>query len=68
MKLVNDDYTVNATKFKCLVTNKVYELVNSRCTGRKSFNVVDTLCREDGVKRDFTRFELTIRFKNIEIL
>ena len=66
MKLLNSDNTISFKKFKCLVTNQIYEVVQTECTGRYITNAIDTLVRSDGLRRSFARVELGQRFSNIE--
>ena len=66
MKLLNSDNTISFRKFKCLVTNQIYEVVQTECTGRYITNAVDTLVRSDGLRKSFARLELRTRFSNIE--
>jgi len=67
MELVDIDNTIISRRFKCLRTNQVYEVVETKCLGRYSLNAADTVVRlEDGIRKDFARMELKERFSNVE--
>lgn len=66
MNILNKNNTIAFKKFKCLTTNKIYEVVQTTCKGRAVINSVDTLVRSDGLRRSFSRMELRTRFTNIE--
>jgi len=66
MTLIDENNSIRYSRFKCLETNKIYEIRTSKCNGYKALDTTDTLLREDGVRRNFTRYELMIRFKKIE--
>ena len=66
MNILKKDNTVAFKKFKCLTTSQIYEVVQTKCTGRYITNAIDTVLRSDGLRRSFTRVELRTRFNNIE--
>ena len=66
MNILKKDDTIAFKKFKCLRTNQIYEVVQTKCTGRYINNATDTLVRSDGLRKSFTRMELKTRFTNIE--
>lgn len=66
MNILNKSNTILFKKFKCLVTNQLYEVVQTECKGRGVSNAIDTLVREDGLRRSFARVELGKRFTKIE--
>ena len=66
MELLDFDNTIKFKKFKCLNTNKIYEIVQTECTGRHINNSIDTIVRSDGLRKSFARMELKTRFNNIE--
>lgn len=66
MNILEADNTITFRRFKCLVTNQIYEVVQTECTGRYIINAIDTLVRSDGLRKSFARAELRTRFSNIE--
>jgi len=66
MELIDSNNVISFRKFKCLVTNQIYEVVQTECTGRYIINAIDTLVRSDGLRKSFARAELRTRFFNIE--
>ena len=66
MNLIDEDKTIKFTRFNCLITGFNYEVVNTKSTGKGMTRIVDTLVREDGMRKDFTRTELLTRFKNVQ--
>jgi hypothetical protein len=68
MNILNDDDTIRFTKFRCLDSNSTYEVVQTRCVGRKRIDSIDTLVKNGGRRRDFYRKDLGVRFNNVEQL
>jgi len=66
MELLDSNNIISFRKFKCLITNQIYEIVQTECTGRYLINAIDTLVRSDGLRKSFARMELRTRFSNIE--
>ena len=66
MELIDSNNVISFRRFKCLVTNQIYEVVQTECTGRYIINAIDTLVRSDGLRKSFARAELRTRFSNIE--
>jgi len=66
MELLDSNNIITFRKFKCLITNQIYEIVQTECTGRHIINAIDTLVRSDGMRKSFARAELRTRFSNIE--
>jgi len=77
MELIDSNNVISFRKFKCLVTNQIYEVVQTKCTDkprdnhnryavRGSKNAIDTIVRSDGLRKSFTRAGLRHRFSNIE--
>lgn len=66
MELLESNNTIKFKKFNCLITNQSYEIVQTECTGRYIINAIDTLVRQDGLRRSFARMELRKRFCNVE--
>ena len=66
MELIDSNNVISFRRFKCLVTNQIYEVVQTECTGRRVSNAIDTLVRSDGLRKSFARAELRTRFSNIE--
>lgn len=67
MELVNDDYSINCAKFKCLDSGYVYTLLGSQAAGDIE-HTIDTISREDGHRGKTRRSSLKKKFKNIEPL
>lgn len=74
MNILNKNNTIRFGSFRCLDTDKVYTIISTVIThGPKEVQYLDkcikskdTLKREDGLKRIFTRTQLKKRFKNVE--
>ena len=66
MELLDSNNIITFRKFKCLITNQIYEVVQTECNGRYLINAIDTLVRSDGLRKSFARMELRTRFSNIE--
>lgn len=74
MKLVDDNFGIRFGKFRCLDTNKVYTITGTKTSHKpehphyydKAVKSIDTIVREDGVRKIMTRRELSVRFTNIE--
>lgn len=75
MNLLDEHNSIRSINFKCLLTNKTYQVVGSLSTlgNLDSYrdNVSrckDKLIREDGEIRVIDRMDLKKRFTNIEII
>jgi len=74
MELVADDYSISFGKFKCLNTNRVYTITGTKTLHKpehphyydKAIKSEDTVVRDDGVKKVFTRNQMKQRFVNVE--
>lgn len=74
MNLVNENNSIKFPKFKCLQTNKIYTITATSCTHspkdkpymNRAKKALDTLKRDDGLRKVMTRGELKERFKNVE--
>ena len=66
MELIDENNSIRFTKFKCLVTNSIYEIVQSKCTGRYVRDSVDTIVKDGVIRKEFARGELSVRFKEVE--
>ena len=77
MELLDSNNIITFRKFKCLKTNQIYEVVQTKCTDkprdeynkyphRSVNNAIDTIVRSDGLRKSFARMELKTRFNNIE--
>lgn len=76
MNLLNKDKSIRCIKFKCLLTNEIFEVVGTTSTlGDLPYHRDNVSRTKDKVKRlsdevnkIFTRLELEKRFTNIEIM
>tara|TARA_R110000787_G_scaffold40582_2_gene100715 strand:- start:328 stop:576 length:249 start_codon:yes stop_codon:yes gene_type:complete len=66
MELLDENNSIRFTKFKCLTTNSVYEVVQSKCVGRYVSESIDTIVKDGVLRKEFARGELRRRFKDIE--
>ena len=74
MNILDDDDSIRFGSFKCLDTNKTYEVISTLSTfdlnGKpwedKATKAQDTVKREDGESRKLMRRQLRSRFTNIE--
>jgi hypothetical protein len=74
MELVDDKMSVEFRCWKCLDTNKCYQIRSSTTTFDlkkpsyldKAHLVIDEIMREDGVRKTLTRTQLKKRFNNVE--
>ena len=76
MNLLREDKSIRCIKFKCLLTNEVFEIVGSSSTLNELPSYRDNVTRcndkvkrlSDGMSKTFTRNELKERFTKIETL
>ena len=66
MELIDENNSIRFAKFKCLVTNSIYEIVQSKCTGRYVRDSIDTIVKDGVIRKEFARGELSVRFKEVE--
>lgn len=66
MELLDENNSIRFSKFRCLNTNSVYEVVQSKCVGRYASESIDTIVKDGILRKDFARAELRRRFKDIE--
>lgn len=76
MNLLREDKSIKCIKFKCLLTDELFEVVGSSSTLNEISNNRDNVTKtedkikrlSDGVSKIFARNELKQRFTKIEIL
>ena len=76
MNLLREDKSIRCIKFKCLLTDELFEVVGSSSTLDELPSYRDNVTRcddkikrlSDGVSKIFTRNELKERFTKIETL
>ncbi len=74
MNILDDDNSIRFGSFKCLDTNRTYEVISTLSTfdlrnkpwEDKVTKAVDTIKRDDGESRKLIRSQLRSRFTNIE--
>tara|TARA_R110002074_G_scaffold400820_1_gene597146 strand:- start:2305 stop:2553 length:249 start_codon:yes stop_codon:yes gene_type:complete len=66
MELLDENNSIRFSKFKCLNTNSVYEVVQSKCVGRYVSESIDTVVKDGVLRKEFSREDLRRRFKHIE--
>lgn len=66
MELIDENDSIRCSKFKCLTTNSIYEIVNTKSVGRYVLESIDTILKDGELRRDFSRAELRRRFDNIQ--
>lgn len=74
MNILDDNNSIRFVSFKCLDTERTYEIISSRSTLEpsephykdKAIYCEDIVRRDDGLKKELMRSQLALRFTNIE--
>lgn len=67
MNIVNENGSLNGFRFLCLTTNSIFWVIGTEGAG-SVWLATDTVKKDDGNIKQFSRMEMRVRFNNVKIL